>query len=784
VKLQNNMKKNKIKFWAIRLFFVALAIAFVLVVGTGYFIYSVKNGKYGALPDYTELRNVKNHEASEIYTADSVLLGKYYLVNRTNANWEDISPNIINALIATEDVRFFQHQGIDKRSLARVLVKSLLLQKGSSGGGSTISQQLVKNLYGRDQYPYFSMAITKIKEAIIAHRLEFIYTKEEILTMYLNTVSFGENVYGIEVASERYFSTNPKNISLNEAAILVGMLKATTNYNPRAHPEKAVKRRNIVLNQMVKYDFLDLAIADSIKKEPLQLKYKFITHNDGLAPYFRETIRLELQKWLKQHPKEDGTYFNLYTDGLKIYTTINSKMQQYAEDAVRNHIKTLQEQFFKHWKPVKSEGKLEGAVLQAKLRSPRYKALIENNASESQIDKIFETPIMMKLFSWDGEIEKEMSPLDSIRYYQQFLSAGFFAMEPSTGKVLAWVGGVDYKHFKYDHIRSKRQVGSTFKPIVYAAALENGMDPCQYTSNEKRTYENLENWSPRNADGKYDGYYSMQGGLMKSLNTITTKIMLETGTEPVINLARKMGISSNLPEVPSLALGSAAISLEEMVSAYTTFPNRGFKTHPEYIQKIEDSYGNAIIDFSDKFSKKSKVMEESTADIINYFLKSAVDSGTAAGLRSQYGLRCEIGGKTGTTQKQADGWFIGYTPNVVAGVWVGHDDPKVHFKIPGLGHGSKMALPIWANFWKKVLESPEFENQKNARFTPLSPELMEKLNCKIYSEVSPEDDNLLHLIFKNTEKKKKEKKPRILKKENADDNQRSRFFDRLKKVFK
>ncbi|MBA3901692.1 MAG: PBP1A family penicillin-binding protein, partial [Bacteroidetes bacterium] len=718
------MNKIKLKFWVIRLTAISAALTFILILFIGIFIYAVKNGKYGDLPDYTELRNVKNNEASEIYSADGVLLGKYYLVNRTNAEWEDISPNIINALIATEDVRFYQHQGIDKRSLARVLVKSLLLQKGGSGGGSTISQQLVKNLYGRKQYPYLSMAISKVKEAIIAHRLEHIYSKEEILTLYLNTVSFGENVYGIEVASERYFSTNPKNISVSEAAILVGMLKATTNYNPRAYPENALKRRNIVLSQMVKYEFLDTAIMDSLKKEPLNLKYNYITHNDGLAPYFRETIRLELHKWLKQNPKEDGTHYNLYTDGLKIHTTINSKLQEFAEEAVRNHMKVLQAQFFKHWKPAKTTDKLQGAVLQAKLRSPRYKELKENNISEEKIEKIFATPVSMKLFSWDGETEMKMSPLDSIRYYQHFLSAGFFAMEPETGKVLAWVGGVDYRYFKYDHIRSKRQVGSTFKPIVYAAALENGMEPCQYISNEKRTYENLENWSPRNADGKYDGYYTLQGGLMKSLNTVTTKIMLETGTEPVIKLARKMGISSNLPEVPSLALGTAAISLEEMVSAYTTFPNRGFKTHPVYIAKIEDANGNIIIDFTEKFEEKSKAMEESTADMINHFLKSAVDSGTAAGLRYKFGLKNEIGGKTGTTQNHADGWFIGYTPHLVAGVWVGHDDPKVHFNTPGLGQGSKMAMPIWANFMKKVLNSPEFEHQLKARFAPLSPELM------------------------------------------------------------
>jgi penicillin-binding protein 1A len=774
-------RKNKLLRLVIRLTVFAAILAFAFLAFAGYFIYSVKNGKYGQLPDYHELKNIRNHVASEVYSADSVLLGKYYLVNRTNASWSEISPNIINALIATEDVRFFEHKGIDKRSLARVLVKSLLLKNESSGGGSTISQQLVKNLYGRKTYQRFGMAINKIKEAIIAHRLENIYSKEEILTLYLNTVSFGENVFGIEAATERYFSTTPKDVTLNEAAVLIGMLKATTSYNPRANPEKAKSRRNIVIGQMVKYDLLNKSVADSVKVSELSLKYKYITHNDGLAPYFRETVRLEIQKLLNQHPKPDGTTYNLYTDGLRIYTTINSKMQKYAEDAVSGHIKTLQAQFFKHWKNKNTNGKTDAAVVQAKLRSPRYKELKAQNVSEQQIDKIFVTPVKMKLFTWDGEQEQEMSPLDSIRYYQHYLSAGFLAMEPSTGKILAWVGGVDYKHFKYDHIRSKRQVGSTFKPIVYAAAIEKGLEPCNYISNERETYEQLENWSPANADGNYEGFYSMQGALMKSLNTVTTKLMLETGTEPVINLAKRMGISSNLPEVPSLGLGTASISLEEMISAYSTFPNRGYRATPYHLEKITDADGKVIIDFSEKAPPKVKAMEEKTADIINYFLKTVVESGTAADLRAKYGLRNEIGGKTGTTQKQADGWFIGYTPDVVAGVWVGHDDPKVHFNTPGMGQGSKTALPIWANFMKQVYATPEFEEQKKARFTPLSPELREILDCATFTmapKITPQ--NIVEMLFGPSKKEKRERKPKV-KKEKSET--KTRFIDKLKKLF-
>ncbi|HET6243960.1 MAG: transglycosylase domain-containing protein [Bacteroidetes bacterium] len=756
---------------------ILFAAFFILVsAGLTLFIFSIKNGSFGELPDHNQLKQIENHVASEVYSADSVLLGKYYLVNRTNTSWQQISPNIVNALIATEDIRFFDHQGIDKRSLFRVLVKSLILQNESSGGGSTISQQLAKNLYPRERHNYLSLTINKIKEVFIAVSLEEIYSKEEILTLYLNTVSFGENVFGIEVACERYFSTTPKNINLNEAAVLIGMLKATSSYNPRTNAEKALHRRNIVLNQMLKYNFLEKEIVDSLKQQTLNLRYKNITHNDGLAPYFRESLRLEIQKWLKENPKQDGSVYNLYTDGLKIFTTINSKMQKHGEKAVNTHLKELQKAFFSTLNVKKQSAQNESEV-KAKFRSSRYKELKSKNLSEEKINAIFEKPIPMKVFSWNGELDTQMSPMDSIRYYRNFFNAGFFAMEPQTGKVLAWVGGIDYNYFKYDHIRSKRQVGSIFKPIVYAAAIEHGIDPCHYISNEREIYKEFANWSPENSNSEYEGYYTLQGALTKSLNTISTKIIMQTGTKPVINMAQRMGITSELPAVPSLALGTADISLEEIVSAYTSFANGGERTQAVYIERIETSSGEIIKDFSSDFPLKNKAMEAETADIITHFLKCVVDSGTAISLRYKYGFKNEMAGKTGTTQNQVDGWYVGYTPDIVAGVWVGHDDPSVHFKNSQLGQGSKMALPIWANFMNNVYGDKDFKHKKKLTFPPLPEETALKLNCPPFVKKNPYNNNIWDLII--GKKRDKRIKPTI---KNAHPKKK-RFMENIKKVF-
>ena len=513
--------------WKTLLAGVALLVT-TFCLGVVAFIFAVKWGLFGALPTKQAIADFQNNTASEVYSEDSVLLGKFFIQERTNVSFEDISPNVINALIATEDVRFYQHDGVDRRSLLRVFVKTLLLQDESSGGGSTITQQLAKNIFSRKDYGILTIPVVKTKEAIIARRIEEVYSKEEILALYLNTVPFGENAFGIETASERFFSTSPAKLTLPQAAVLVGMLKATTTYNPRTNPERSTARRNVVLSQMVRYHFLKPQEGDSLKKLPIELHYQYLSHNEGLATYFREHLRQQLLKWCESRNKPDGSPYNLYTDGLKIYTTINSKMQHYAEQATREHMASLQEEFYEHWKDRRPWYRDEGALLKAIYKTKRYKELKESGLTEEEIQEEFKKPVKMKIFSWKGEEEVSMSPLDSIKHYLYFLNTGFMAMNPHNGHIKAWVGGINHKYFQFDHVNAKRQVGSTFKPFVYAAALESGVKPCDYISNERKVYEEFDNWSPQNADNKYEGFYSMEGGLTESVNTISVNLIMQT----------------------------------------------------------------------------------------------------------------------------------------------------------------------------------------------------------------------------------------------------------------
>jgi penicillin-binding protein 1A len=540
----------------------------LLIVSCILFYVSVYAGMFGRIPSKGTLKELQNSTASEVYSADSVLLGRYFIQDRTNISYERIAPDAIDALVATEDARFYSHSGIDVRSTFRVLFKSLILGNESSGGGSTISQQLAKNLYPRRKYRFFSTPVNKFKEIIIARRLEDVYSKKEILELYLNTVPMGENIFGIERAAGRFFNKPAQALKTEEGAVLIGMLKATTSYNPRMYPDRSRQRRNVVLQQMVKYGYIPQYTADSLKALPLKLTYTFVDHNDGLAPYFREQLRQELVKWCATQQKENGQSYNLYTDGLKIYTTIHSRMQAEAEKAVSNRMASLQKIFDNHWKGRNPWEGDEQVIENAMRQSQRYKALLEEGYTEEEIRENFEKPISMKLFSWTGPVKKTLSPLDSIRYYQRFLNTGLVSVEPGSGYVRAWVGGISHEEFQYDHVRSKRQVGSTFKPIVYAAALEKGIEPCSFYPNKQVTYTQYENWTPRNADGQYGGEYSMRGALAKSVNTVSAQLIMETGIEPTIDLAQRMGIKSSLPKVPALALGAADISLLEMVSAY------------------------------------------------------------------------------------------------------------------------------------------------------------------------------------------------------------------------
>ena len=724
--------KWKMFFWTSASFFL------LMVVFLGGMALLTYNGAFGKLPTYADLKQIKNNTASEVYSEDGVLLRKYFVENRVNADFEEISPNIINALIATEDARFFEHGGIDLRAWGRVFIKTILLDKSSAGGGSTLSQQLVKNLYGRKDYFAFSILINKLKETFVARRLERLYKKEELLRLYLNTVPFGDNLFGIKVASQKYFNKSPKELEIQEAAVLVGMLKANSYYHPVRHPDRAMQRRNTVLNQMVRYEYLPELQLDSIQKIPLTvIDYKKSERDLGM--YFTEHLRMKLEKILQEHKKPNGKAYDLYKDGLRIYTTIDAKMQRYAEEAVAEHLSKLQLQYYQEWKtgiPWGKKSNLERAIQ----NSDRYKKLEAKGLSREAIDKIFDTKVKMTVFNWKdgGNIEKEMSPLDSVKYYLSILNAGFLAMDPQAGLIKAWVGGVNYQYFQYDHVKSKRQVGSTFKPIVYAKALQGGMLPCEYTPNRLVRYIEHENWEPRNSDGAYGGVYSMEGALSKSINATSVEILFRAGVDSVKMLAQQLGISSDIPEVPSIALGTMSASLQEMVKVYSAFANGGKRVDIHYLDRIETSSGELIVSFDRPDPNLfESVLEEETNNIMIKMMESVIDSGTARRIRYHYGLYNDIAGKTGTTQNHSDGWFIGFTPKIAAGAWVGAELPSIHFKSLSAGQGANTALPIWGLFMKKLYKDPNFKSWKRAKFPSLSEESWAYMQCPPYLEEMP-----------------------------------------------
>lgn len=760
-KFKTNLKTRK--FWK------RIGIASLVALGTMFLtsillFLLVYLGVFGTLPDEEGLTNIKNNVASEVYSEDKELLGKYFLVNRTELRYEQLPPHLVNALIATEDARFMKHNGIDFRSMARVAFKSILLGDRSSGGGSTISQQLAKNIFPRESYGILTMPVNKIKEMIIARRLEGAYSKKEILTLYLNTVPFGENVFGVGAASHRFFGKTADKLEPEEAAVLVGMLKATTYFNPRRHPDRARDRRNVVLDQMVAYDYLKAEDAEALKEEELKLNYKNIALEDGLAPYFRQQLAEELKEKLKEFKKADGSTWNLYTDGLKIYTTIDSRLQKHAEVAMKVHMAGLQKTFNQHWSKRTLWKDSDNGIQRDMKQSPRYQNLKKQGLSEEEILKKFKEPRKMEVWSWNGMKEVEMSSLDSIKYYKSFLHAGLLAVDPETGDVKAWVGGINHQYFKYDHVTSHRQVGSTFKPLVYAAAIDQGIvDPCEYIPNEKVTYLDYNNWTPGNADGKYEGYYSMMGGLVNSVNTVSAAVMMKVGVDEAYEFVRRFGFESELPRDPTLVLGTADLTLKEMVGAYTTFANRGFLAKPHYIVRVEDANGNVLFKNPSK-SKPERIMDVGTADMMAHMLSTVVDSGTARRLRFRYKLNADIGGKTGTTQDQTDGWFMGISSDLVVGVWVGGDERKVRFRSLSLGQGANTALPIYGRFMQKVYSDMKFREWKNQPLPQPGPSALSSMDCDMYVLELPNEgildpiEDLLEKIREYREKRKEMKR--------------------------
>lgn len=697
------------RFWITYLSGVALVVILFTMISLGWL---------GFMPSFNDLENPQTNLATEVYSADGELLGKYYLENRSPCKFEELSPNLVNALIATEDARYYKHSGVDARALGRVLfgVATGIRQ----GGGSTITQQLAKNLFPRDpDASSFKKVLTKLKEWVIASKLEREYSKNEIIAMYFNTVDFGSNSMGVKSAAATFFGKLPSELSSQEAALLVGMLKAPTQYSPRKNPNASLNRRNTVLAQLQKYDYLTKNQCDSIQKIPIDIsKYKMQHHATGSATYFREYLRQYLAEWCKNNPKPDGSLYDIYKDGLKIYTTIDSRMQKYAEEAVREHIcNYLQPMFFQHIKGTSnppfynlSAEETEKILVSAMKKSERYELMKDGGATDAQIRKVFNIKVKMKILTWDrGMVDTLMTPMDSIRYVKSFLQCGMMAMDVQTGFVKAYVGGVDYRYFQYDHVKlSKRQVGSTFKPYVYAVAMQSGeYSPCTMVPNVPVTFKLPEGntWTPRNSgDYKEGQMISLSEALANSINYISAYLMKQFGPQAVIQQVRSMGITSDIPAVPSIALGACELSLYEQVGAINCFPNQGVFVEPSFITKICDNNGNVIYTY---IPKTNEALDQITAFKTVRLMQGVVQHGTGARLGGQYKINFPMGGKTGTTDNQSDGWFVGYTPMLTCGVWVGCEDRAAHFRSTALGQGARTAMPVFALFMQKCYADKE-----------------------------------------------------------------------------
>jgi penicillin-binding protein 1A len=707
-------KRKQISIWLIILSPIFLIYLIMSLTAFGFF---------GELPTFSQLENPENNWATEIVSSDSVVLGKYFYENRSLVKKKQIPAHFINALLATEDIRYREHSGIDFRALVRAAIGVFF--SSNSGGASTITQQLSKMLFTKKPASGFDRLKQKLKEWIISAQLERRYTKDEILVMYLNRFDWVNNAVGIKSASKVYFNKEVDSLSINESAMLVGMLKNPSLFNPNRRIEITEKRRNIVLSQMRKYDFISDSVYNQLLPQPIKLDFKKESHTQGLAPYFREFLRNKMKSWCKENYKSDGENYNLYTDGLKIYTTIDSRLQRFAEEATVVHMSSLQKDFYKHWDgqpnapfPEDFEPEqIELLLSQSMKRSDRYKRLKSYGVDKDKIKEIFNKKVPMSLFSWNGRIDTTLSPMDSLLYSKYFIHSGMMSMEPGTGHVKAYVGGINYENFQYDHVtQGKRQVGSTFKPFLYSLAIQEGYSPCYEVPNvpvvfDKYKWRLEKDWVPKNSGGEdLEGLtLTLKYGLANSINTITAYIMKQFGPHAVVDLARKIGIQSKILAVPSLCLGTFDLSVYEMVGAYSTFANKGVWVEPIFISRIEDKNGVIIEDFT---PKSVEAMSEKTADIMVRLLQGVVDgvysptakkrTGTGIRLRYKYGFKNEIGGKTGTTQNQSDGWFMGITPNLVTGVWAGCEDRSVHFRDIQNGQGANMALPIFAEYMQRV----------------------------------------------------------------------------------
>ncbi len=713
-------------FWSIFLIGLVSVVLFFLMASWGVF---------GKMPTFDQLENPDSNVATEIISSDGVTIGKFYLENRTPVKYADLPQNLVDALVATEDERFFEHSGIDARGTLRAAASL-----GTGGGASTITQQLAKNLFHGEGSKNILYRITqKAKEWVIAVRLERQYTKQEIIAMYLNTVDFVNQAVGIRSAAKTYFGKEPKDLTVEESAVLVGMLKNPSLFNPARESRKqlVLNRRNTVLSQMVKNGFLKPEVKAELAQKPIVLDFNPEDHNEGVATYLREYIRDDfMRNWVKENPKEDGTEYDIYRDGLKIYVTIDSRMQKYAEQAVHEHLANLQEEFFIGQEKNKnapfmniSKDETKRILDRAMKSSERWRVMKKQGKSEDEIIKSFDVKTEMTVFSWKGERDTIMTPMDSIRYYKHFLQTGVMSMEPQTGYVKAWVGGINHKYFQYDHVKQgARQVGSTFKPFVYATAIQQlHYSPCDSILDSpftmpKAKYGITADWSPKNSNGKYEGMVTMKYALAHSINTVSAKIINEVGPKAVVDLTHKLGVTTEIPETPAIALGAAELNVSEMVAAYSTFANQGMYIKPIVITRIEDKSG---VELYRDVPQTREVMSKDIAYAVVKLLQGVTESGSGYRLKSTwsgngykrvtghpYKLTNPIAGKTGTTQNQSDGWFMGMVPNLATGVWVGNEDRSAHFRSITYGQGATMALPIWGLYMKKCYENEDLEISK------------------------------------------------------------------------
>ena len=754
------MKKYRFQ---IILFWFLFSVGVVSMYGL---FYLASIGKFGEMPDFRQLENPKTNFASEIISSDNEVLGKYYFNdNRTPIKYEDINTKTVEALIATEDERFYSHPGIDLKATLRAIVFL-----NTRGGASTISQQLARQLFVGVRSRNIIQAIgQKIKEWVIAVELEKQYTKEEIITMYLNIYDFGYYGDGIKSASNIYFSKEPIDLKIEESAMLIGMLQNSSLYDPLRRPEITKNRRDLVLMQMAKNKYISENEKDSLQKIPLELNYTPQSHRQGLATYFRSYLRGFMKDWTDNNLKSDGSKYNLYSDGLKIYTTINSKMQKYAEESVTEHMKNLQKEFFIQNDTLSTapfrdldEDEEESIMKRTMRRSERWRKARLSGKSADEIEEIFNVPTEMSIFSWEGDIDTVMSPIDSIRYYKHFLQAGMMSMNPKNGHVMAWVGGINYRNFQYDHVmQSKRQIGSTFKPFLYATAIDQlKLSPCDMLPDaihciEPYKYGNPDPWCPTNSSDKYGGMRTLSNALANSKNTISAQLIDRVGPRPVADLARNLGVSSNIPNVPAIALGTPDLSVYEMVGAYGAFANKGIYVKPIMVTKIEDRNGKIVFQST---PETKDVLSEESSYVTLKLLEGVTKFGSGARLRHDipedernyvyknvvsgypYKFDNAIAGKTGTTQNQSDGWFIGMVPNLVTGVWVGGEDRSIHFEEIAFGQGATMSLPIWGLFMKKCYEDEELGVSKEDFEEPEN--LTIELDCsKVQPEKSESEEN-------------------------------------------